>query len=223
MTGALLVSLALLAQTVPVYDTPDLQGKLYRAVFVQGAGVLTPADIRGLPAPLRERLERYLERRSAFSSKLPGGATTMEAVAVEAKRRRVEGGIVALIAAPEIERLALEYAQGSKILNEWERRAAGPLAEAQHAEDVLKQNPSTPIAPYLYLFIAHRQRAAFETMNVAANKEAMLAASKKYRTFLQRARSAEDPIFKLLADDMDRQPFVYVTSPHHPRDFNPDT
>jgi hypothetical protein len=50
----------------------------------------------------------------------------------------------------------------------------------------------------------------------------MKAASRKYRAFMQRARAAEDPIYALLADDLDRQPFVYVATDNHPRDFDPD-
>ena len=223
MTGAFLVSFALLAQALPVHDTPDLQGKLYRSVFAPGPRALTSADLPQMTGDVRTRLDRYLTRRTAFASKLKGGAASMADIAMEARRRGIEGAIVALIDAPEIERLAVEYAQAAKILSEWDRNPVGPLAEAEHAEDVLKQNPASPLAPFLYVFIAHRQRAAFETLTPERQKDAMSAAAKKYRTFLQRARSAEDPIFKLLADDMDRQPFVYVTSPHHPRDFNPDT
>jgi hypothetical protein len=33
----------------------DLQGKLYRSVFSSGSGVLTVADVKALPEPLRGR------------------------------------------------------------------------------------------------------------------------------------------------------------------------
>ena len=224
MIAAILLLVALAApQTLPLYETPDLQGKLYKSVFVPGAGALTVADLPKLPEPARGRLERYLARRAAFKSQMKGGATTMADVAIEAKRRRLEGAIVALIDAPEIDRLAAEYAQGAKVVADWERSPMGPLLEAEYAEDSLKQNPSSPLAPFLYVFIAQRQRAAFEAMTPDKQKDAMSAAAKKYRTFMQRARAAEDPIFTLLADDIDRQASVHVGSAHHPRDFNPDT
>jgi hypothetical protein len=207
----------------PVYDTPDLHGKLYKTVFVQGAGTLSAPDLAPLPEPIRTRLRRVIDRRSAFTSRLRPGASDMLAVAVEAKKRRLEAGIVALIEAPDIERLAVEYAQSAKVLDEWEGRPDGPLGEAADAEEFLKRDPATPLAPYVYILIAARHRAAFETMKVATDKAAMTAAAKKYRTFMQRARSAGDPIFGLLADDMDRQPYLYMKSEFHPRDFDPDS
>lgn len=206
----------------PLYDTPDLGGKLYKSVFVQGPGELKPADLANLPPEVRGRLERYLQRRAAFTSKLPGGAETMNAMAIEAKKRRVESGIVSLIDAPGIEQAALDYVQNAKIFYEWEGMPSGPLDEAAYAENVLKENPSTPLAPYLYLFIAHRERAAFETMNPVKDKDQMTAVARKYRTFMQRARAVADPIFRLLADDLDRQPQIYVKSENHPRNFGPE-
>ena len=141
----------------------------------------------------------------------------------EAKKRVVERAIVALVEAPGIEEAAAAYARDARILYEWERRPESPLSEASAAEDFLKKAPSTPLAPYLYVFIAERQRAAFELMDVATHKADMNAAAKKYRTFMQRARAVDDPIFTVLADDMDRQPFLYAKSGFHPRDFDPDS
>ena len=40
----------------------------------------------------------------------------------------------------------------------------GPLEEANHAEALLKKDPSSPLAPWFYVFIAQRQRVAFETL-----------------------------------------------------------
>jgi hypothetical protein len=34
----------------------------------------------------------------------------------------------------------------------------------------------------------------------------------KYHEYLARARSASDPIFALIADDMERMPYVYLRS-----------
>ena len=219
---AVIVTFAAL-QAPPAYDTPDLRATLYKSVFVQGPGSLAAADLEKLPADASARLERYLARRAAFVSRLKGGASSLKDVAIEAKRRRIESGIVALIDAPDIQQLAADYAAGAAVLNDWEGSAAGPLSEASHAEDFLKRHPSTPLAPYLYALIALRQRAAFEMMTVETHKSEMVAAAKKYRTFLQRARASADPVFKWLADDIDRQPKVHTASPFHPRDFNPDT
>lgn len=211
------------AQPPAAQDAPDLKGKLYRAVFVQGPGSLSPADLTGVPEPARTRLQRVLARRSAFNSRLKAGAPDPAAVAVEAKKRRLEAGIVALIEVPGIEQLAADFAHAATVAHRWDGGPEAPLAEAGDAEEFLKRDPSTPLAPFLYVLIAARQRAAFETMNAPADKAAMSAAAKKYRVFMQRARAADDPVFRLLADDLERLPFVHAKSQFHPRDFDPDS
>lgn len=223
--AVIVVSLALTAaaQTPSGVSGAALSGKLYKSVFFSGPGSLAAADLAAAPAEVRSRLERYLQRRAAFSSRLQNGASDLETLRVEAKKRVVERAIVALIDVPDIESAAAAYAQGATILDEWDRQPDGPQAEATAAEEFLKQDPSTPLAPYLYVFIAERQRAAFELMTPDSEKADMTAAAKKYRVFMQRARAVEDPIVRLLADDMERVPFLYANNGFHPRDFDPDS
>src|SRR5262245_2336713 len=83
----------------------DLQGKLYRSVFPPGSGVLTPADVKTLPEPLRGRLDTYLTRRAAFKSAYKSEADSFEQVRVDAKRRLLEQAIVSLIDSPGIEKI----------------------------------------------------------------------------------------------------------------------
>jgi hypothetical protein len=232
MTGALRVSVAMiiLASTAIVAQVPappagstiDLGGKLYRAVFLSGPGTLSTGDLAAIPEPSRGRLSTFLSRRSSFSSAYESKPEDADAVARDAKRRLIERAIVALIDVPDINARALEFVKAAPIAHEWEGKVQGPLAEAAHAEDVLKKAPNGPLAPFLYIFIAQRQRAAFEAAERAKDEPAMKAAAKKYRAFMDRARSASDPIFRLLADDLDRVPFVYTRSQKHPRDYNPD-
>lgn len=220
--AAAVVAVAVAAQG-PAEPAVPLKGKLYKSVFFSGPGALATADLAGLPQSWRPRLERYLQRRGAFTSKLQPAASSFETLRAEAKKRVVERAIVALIEAPDIDQAAAAYAEQATILYEWKGLAESPISEATAAEEFLKKNTSTPIAPYLYVFIAERHRAAFEMMNVATEKADMTAAAKKYRTFMQRARAADDGIFRLLADDMDQQPFLYQASAFHPGTFDPDS
>ena len=48
----------------------DFKGRLYRAVFVNGPDTLSSGDIAQVPEPVRERLSRFLKRRSNFTSLL---------------------------------------------------------------------------------------------------------------------------------------------------------
>ena len=203
-------------------DAPDLQGKLYKSVFSMGVGALSTGDLAAAPESLRERLGRYLARRAAFKSSYRSAADSFDAVRVEAKRRALEQAIVALIDARGVERMAADYVAAAPIRYEWKGLHDGPLEEADQAEAQLAKDPSGPLAPWFYVFIAHRQRAAFEAYELEKNPEGMQAAAKKYRTFAARAREVADPIFPALMADLDRQPFVYLKTTTHPRDYNPD-
>ena len=208
------------ARQSPPAAPPDLQGKLYKSVFVPGAGALTLNDLPNVPEAIRTRLARYLSRRSGFRSSYKSGADSFEAVRVEAKRRQIEQSIVALIEAPGVEQMAADYVAAAPIRYEWQGMHDGPIEESAQAEALLAKEPSSPLAPFFYVFIAHRQRAAFETYEVEKNQEGMRASARKYRQFAERARGVADPIFPALIADLDRQPFVYIKTGTHPRDFN---
>ena len=199
---------------------PDLQGKLYKSVFMPGAGALTLNDLPNMPEAIRTRLARYLSRRSGFKSSYKAGADSFEAVRVEAKRRQIEQAIFALIEAPGVEQMAADYVAAAPIRYEWQGMHEGPIEESAQAEALLAKEPASPLAPFLYVFIAHRQRAAFETYEVEKNQEGMRTAARKYRQFAERARGVADPIFPALIADLDRQPFVYIKTTTHPRDYN---
>jgi hypothetical protein len=188
----------------------DFKGRLYRAVFVPGPDVLSSGDIAQIAEPLRSRLSRFLVRRTEFTSLYKGTPNDIVAVARDAKRRAVERAIVSLIEVDGIERQAADFVTAAPILYEWEGMPEGPLAESTFAEQLLQKEPSTPLAPFLFLFIAQRQRAASEAAELNQNAAVAQAATAKAREFLQRARAAADPIFGLVADDLERLPFVYV-------------
>ena len=223
-TITLVVALTM-ASAVPVRPqspdaaSVDLQGKLYRSVFSSGSGVLTPADVQALPEPLRARLDKYLTRRGAFKSNYKSEADSFERVRVDAKRRLLEQAIVSLIDAPGIEKSAADYVATAPIHYEWKGLQDGPLEEANHAEAILVKDPSSPMAPWFCAFIAQRQRAAFETFALQKNDAGMKASAKKYETFIDRAKAADDPIYAALVADMERQPYVYMKGAPHPRDY----
>jgi len=203
--------------------SPAFGGKLYKSVFSAGPGALQPSDLASVAEPLRGRLARYLERRGQFKSRYVSRPDTLEEMRAAAKKRALERAIVALIEAPGVEKMAERFVSTAPIAGEWNGMHTGPLEEAVFAEDLLKKDPAFPLAPWLYLFIAERQRVAFETYENEKNEEGMKAAARKYRTFLDRARSSDDPIFGAVVEDMDRQPYLYLKSTNHPRDYDPDT
>lgn len=207
----------------PAAATADLQGKLYRAAFSSGTGVLSPADLAGVAEPLRTRLATYLARRAAFKSRYKGTPDNIEKLRADAKRRVLERAIVSLIDTPGIEQTAAEFVAAAPIADKWDGIPDGPLAEAAYAEDALKKAPASPLAPWLYVFIAERQRVTFETFENTKNAEGMKTAARKYRAFAERARGAGDPVFAALFADMEGRPYLYIKSGSHPRDYDPDT
>jgi hypothetical protein len=219
--AALLASTAVAASQTAA--APDLKGRLYKAVFSSGAGVLTEKDIAAVPEPLKGRLGKFLARRAAFKSSYKGDPATIQQVRADAKRRVIERAIVSLVDAPGIEQTAADFVAAAPIAHEWEGMHDGPLAEANFAENVLKKDPASPLAPWLYVFIAERQRIAFEAYENEKNEEGMKAAARKYRALAERARAADDPVYGALLADMDALPFLYIKSSHHPREYDPDT
>jgi hypothetical protein len=210
LCAGLAAATLLLAQGSLAHPEVDFQGRLYRAVFVAGPGVLSSGDLAQVGEPLRGRLSRFLTRRSAFESRYESAPDDVEAVARDAKRRAIERAIVSLIESDGIEQQAVAFVKDAPIAHEWEGKAEGPLAESAYAEAFLQKQPSTPLAPYLYLFIAHRQRAASEAADVNKDAATAKAAAAKARDYLQKARGVGDPIFGLIADDLQRVPYVYV-------------
>ncbi len=140
----------------------DFNGRLYRAVFVPGPDTLSSGNLADAPEALRDRLSRFLVRRAAFTSLYTGAATDIEGVARDAKRRAIERAIVSLIEGDGVPQRAVDFVAAAPIADEWKRSADAPLAESAFAEQFLQKEPSTPLAPFLYLFIAQRQRAASE-------------------------------------------------------------
>ena len=197
----------------------DLKGKLYRSAFSSGVGMLTSDDTLSLPDPLKARLITFLMRRRAFKSSYKSEPDALEKVRADAKRRDLERSIVAMVDAPGIEQMAAEFVAAAPIAYEWEGMHGGPLAEAAYAEGILSKSPSSPLAPWLSVFVAQRQRIAFETYENEKDEAGMRAAAAKYRTFAERARTSPDPIYRALVEDMERLPFLYLKSAHNPRDY----
>jgi len=203
-------ALAIAIAQAPARPAVDFKGRLYRAVFVNGPDTLSSGDIAQVAEPVRSRLGRFLTRRASFTSRYESAPKDLVGAEADARRRSVERGIVSLIEADGIEQRAVAFVTAAPILYEWEGDPKGPLGESAYAEHVLELEPSTPLAPYLYLFIAQRQRAAAEAAERAQSTTMARAAEAKAKTFLQKARGVEDPIFGLIADDLEKVPFVYV-------------
>ena len=135
-------------------------------------------------------------------------------------RRSVEKGIVSLINSKGIEKAAADYARSAKLYYEWEGFADSPLDEARYAEDYLGKKPTTVIKPYLILFLAHRYRCAYECLEFEQKFDEQKAISEKYQQYLRMAKEYPDrsvsPLVKLIAEDLDAEPYLYLKTKNHP-------
>ncbi len=206
---ALLILGLVLWLSVPLIEVPTLvnlavhtKGALVLSVF--GGGEPEPLDSSGFPTGIRQRLETYLARRSAFRTRLPEPPLRTTEHETWTARVAVEREIVALINAPGIENLAAAYASRARIAAPWDDASDGPLAEARDVEDYLNADPATPLRPYLWLFLMHRCKAALPRMNAeGANDADIGAVTMKYARGRALAAGAADPLIGLIAADID--------------------
>jgi hypothetical protein len=195
--------------------SPDFGGALYRLVIQGGpAGAAAALRLDTREADVKVRLEALIARRKALSAALAGES---------GPRQSLQAAAAASIAAAGIEELASNFAAAVDPAADWAGASAGPLKEASAAEQFLKRDPATPLAPFIYVFLAHRHRAAFELLVASGTLDEQKAAARKYRTFIDRARGAGDPLFAWVADDLERARFVLVDAGKHPREFFPDS
>jgi len=194
-------------------------GKLYKSLFHDVPA--TKIKTANLPEDLKRRLVEYKNRSLSFHSQLddlralPGAAAP-----ICDPRRAVEKGIVSLINSRGIEKEAADYARSAPLAYEWEGFADCPLGEARYAEDYLGKNPSTVIKPYLILFLAHRYRCAYECLEFEQKFDEQKAISEKYQQYLRMAKEYPErsvgPLVKLIAEDLDAEPYLYLKTKNHP-------
>jgi hypothetical protein len=197
-----------LAQHAEAPPAP-IGGRLATAALLFGA----PLRADDIPADLasaeRLRVLAYIERQEAFEAR--SGAN-------EPHRLRFEQELASIVETAGIEEEAARLARELPAAQEWGR----PDREAAWAEAMLRGEPSSPAAPYLYAFLATRYRRIFETMP-PGDRPGLERQARKYRTMLERTRAARDPVFQLLAADLDGLGSLGAGANGHPRAYLPDT
>ena len=203
---------------------PDRQpggGRLLDAVL-QGAERLDLEQLNpDLPEADRARLVAYARRRAEFRSRLgpPSPESGDHARWMHDRRRSFEREMVAIIDRPGIEETAAAAAADIQPLP-----PAGGTVSRRYAEEIawveawLQKHRDSPFAPLFYAYIAWHLRAGIELNDDRALRESL---ARKYRTMLDRLRSQDDRIWRLLAEELDGEPRVTNAGPAHPREFLP--
>ena len=193
---------------------PSVGGRLAGAVLLDERP-LTPQDIPvEMQAPYRARLAAYLERWSAFKTRQGLVAGSLE---TWKRRERLEREIASAIDVPDIESVAHAIA--------WSQAPYGATRdaaeEATWAERLVRDPANAVATPYLYAFLASRYRLQFE--QGADDRPLLERLAKKYKTMLDRVRNAGDPLFVVLAEDLDKRASLSPGVTRHPRQYLPDT
>jgi hypothetical protein len=216
--GVVLLGWTVVAHTLlpqPHIAPPPVGGRLAAAVLLGGA----PLD--GLPEDLsssdRMQLTAYRERWQSFKPLgTPRGYD--ESPVRRERRERLEHEIVSIIEHQDIRHVAhaIAWSEGAYAASPFD-----PQMEATWAEGLLRDPANAVAAPFLYAFLASRYRLQFERAD--ENRPALERLAKKYKTMLDRVRSAGDGLFILLADDLDNRASLLPGVTRHPRQYLPDT
>ena len=193
-------------------------GSLHHSVL-QGAERFDPERLQSdLPEPDRARLREYARRRAAFRSGLDPPPPGSGADPTHDRRVALEREMVALVDRPGIEAAAAAAVAVVPPAPSGGPRSDDYAREIAWVEVWLQQHPDSPVAPLFYAYVAWQLRVGVEMNEDRALRERL---ARKYRTMLDRLRSRDDPIWRLLAEDLDREPRVTNAGSAHPREYLP--
>ncbi|MGB3340292.1 MAG: hypothetical protein WBB37_02285 [bacterium] len=193
----------------------DFHGELYKSVFFGTENV--DINTSGMPYYVKRKIAEYLKKCENFQSRTHKTKDFSESEdAIINKRRLIERAIVTLINVADIESLAAEYAANAKLFYEWEGMTENPFKEGMYAEEYLNADLASPLRPFLVLFIAHRYRCAYEC--IIANNETKWKkyTELRYGYYLNAAKSRSNIMVNLIAEDMDRERFLYIPDSKRP-------
>jgi hypothetical protein len=150
--------------------------------------------------------------------------------------QQLEAAVVALSNRPQAATEASRYARDAALSYEWEGFPQGPMGEAVFAARYLQQHPQTALKPFLYVFMLHRYRCAFEAAGwnavsppkevepqraIAEARAIERTAAARYSAVWQLVQRLSDPVVKAVADDIDTERYLYIGTSNHPRTFTP--
>jgi hypothetical protein len=217
LIGTVWLGWSLVAQIVfqPTLSAPPVVGGRLAGAVLLGEAPLTSQDIPGgIQAPHKARLETYIERGKAFKTRQGTVAGSLE---TWKRRERLEQEIASTINQPDIGPLAhaIAWSQGPYGVTRDARD------EATWAEALVRDPANEAATPYLYAFLASRYRLQFEGAD--EDRALLERLAKKYKTMLDRVRNAGDPLFVLLADDLEARAGLSPGATRHPRQYLPET
>jgi hypothetical protein len=200
----------------PAAPAPPVGGHLAGAVLLGEA----PLNERDLPNALsmtdRLLVVTYLERRRALAVE-----RTAASERGDAERQRVALEIAATIETEGIEDTARAIAASLGPTAGAVTSTDDPSLGASWAEGLVRDPGHAAARPWLYAFLASRYRMQFE--RAGEDRDLLERLAKKYKTMLDRVRNAGNPLFVVVANDLDNRASLLPGITRHPRQYLPDT
>ena len=217
MSGVLLAwaVTASLVQPQPA-PAPPVGGHFAGAVLLGEVPLTEDALPHGMSMSDRLVVVTYLDRRQALAERFKSAAGRGDA-----ERQRVALEIAATIGTEGIDDTAVAIAASLGTTAGATTSTGDPLWGASWAETLVRDVNHTAARPWLYAFLASRYRLQFE--RAEENRDLLERLAKKYKTMLDRVRSAGDPLFVVLANDLDNRATLSPGVTRHPRQYLPDT
>ena len=154
-------------------------------------------------------LQKYMKAIPAKSFLLSAAEPSGPEEALKYRQRNLEEQIV-IILGDKTRDEAKWFSLAVPLYTEWEGMSECPLDEANFVDNWLSKRPGTPIAPFLYLFKAHRLRAGYECAKAGHEKGLWPILAKRYKESLEKAMSYDNPLISCIAKDMEAQDYVYL-------------
>ena len=155
--------------------------------------------------------QKYLKAIPPKSYLLSAGDPSGPEDALKYRQQNLEEEIV-VIMGDKTRNEAKAFSLAVPLYVEWEGMSENPLNEANFVDNWLRNRPHTPIAPFLYLFKAHRLRAGYEAAKAGHEKGLWPILEKEYKKSLNKAMSYANPLISCIVKDMEAQPYVYLES-----------
>jgi len=149
-----------------------------------------PRNVDRYPLPVRQELQRFLQRARAYRPRSRTAGLGSEMRMVSAAREGYEAKLAASAAVAGAARLAQEYVDALRPCYEWEGFHDCPEREALFAEQHLRDRPDTPFRDLLRVLAAHRWLCTAEGYEYEQNP-----------TQARRARRAYEEALKIATTD----------------------
>jgi hypothetical protein len=191
-------------------DVPSLS-----AMVLFGIRPLAALDPERHPEQGRPCVRAYLDAVSPESRAIMNSGPAAPSGALKARKRNMLAQMITILG-ENVRQEAERFSSAVPLLLEWEGLSAGPVDEANFADQWLNKYPDTIIAPFLHLFKAHRLRAGYEAARAGHEKGLWPILAKRYREALQKATSSPNPLIACIAADLEAQPYVYLEGQGRP-------